>query len=328
MRKELYANAAAIPSTNGSAHGHLAIVMPTAEYNALPGVQPFPVPKAPGKLPTHAAGATGAQITETNRQHDFAAEQFTVYSQVAAALKSQIIAAIKPTYIRAIEHEDFGYGFVTALEMLQHLQDTYGSVTDVDLDRNRDTLCAPWIPDDNIEKLWQRIDTCQRLATNGKEPITDATAIRWISKVLEDTGVFTYALDTWRNKPTADRTMVNFRLHFRAENVERIRKATATSTGYNSANVATNTPAATTKPPAPTNGNTTETIFVDGTDSRLYYCWTHGLGFSKNHTSATCTKRADGHVTTATFKNPSGGCSNVTMNSPRTRRAPRPPAAV
>lgn len=99
MQKELYANAAAIPSTNGSAHGHLAIMMPTAEYDALPGVQPFPVPKAPGKLPTHATSATGAQITETNRQHDFAAEQFTVYSQVAAALKSQIIAAINPTYI-------------------------------------------------------------------------------------------------------------------------------------------------------------------------------------------------------------------------------------
>jgi hypothetical protein len=153
---------------------------------------------------------------------------------------------------------------------------------------------------------------------------------RWISKVLEDTGVFTYALDTWRNKPTVDRTMVNFRLHFRVENVERIRKATATSTGYHSANVATNTQAAPTKLPAyaPTNGNMTETIFVDGTDSRLYYCWTHGLGFSKNLTSATCTKRANRHVTTATFKKPAGGCSNVTMNSPRTCRAPCPPPAV
>lgn len=330
LRKELYANAAAIPSTNGGPHGHLAIIMAPAAYSAIPNVIPLPVPPAPGPLPVHPAGATGPQITEANRQHDFAAQQFSTYSQVAAALKSQVLQAVNPTYVRALEHTDFGYSFVTSLQLLQHLQDTYGTVTDVDLDRNREALCAPWAPDDNIEALWQRIDTCQRLATTGNEPITDTTAIRLVLAVLEKTGVFTYALDTWRNKPTADHNMANFRQHFRLENVERIRKATATSTGFHSANSATGAPATPKPPPArptPPN-NTSETVFVDGTDSRLYYCWTHGLGFSKNHTSASCTTRADGHVATATFKNPAGGSNKVTMNTPRSRRAPRPPAAT
>jgi hypothetical protein len=309
-------------------------MMTAADYNALPNAVPFPPPAAPGQLPVHAQNATGPQITETNRQHDFATRQFVTYNRVAAALKSQLIAAVNNTYIRALEDAAFGYSFVSAADILNHLQTTYGTVTNIDLDRNRELLCAPWTPDDNIEALWQRIDDCQRLARTGNEPIADATAIRLVLTVLEKTGVFTYALDTWRNKPAPDHTMSNFRLHFRLENIERIRKATATSTGYHSANIAvvattpapvsltTHHVAAIATPPhaAPQRQTTTKTIFVDGTDCRLYYCWTHGLGFSKNHTSSTCTNRTVGHIDTATFRNPQGGSNKVTMNTPRSRQ--------
>jgi hypothetical protein len=129
--------------------------------------------------------------------------------------------------------------------------------------------------------------------------------------------------------------MANFRLHLRLENIERIRKATATTAGYHSANVAITTSngallehhghhtaaVANALPPVSTPPHQSiETVFVDGTDCRLYYCWTHGLGFSRNHTSNTCTNRATGHVETATFKNPQGGSNKVTMNTPRSRR--------
>lgn len=316
MRKELYANATAIASSSGGTLGHLAIMMTPAAYLAIPTAVPFHVPAHPGPLPVHAAGATGPQITETNRQHDYATAMFSKYTKVAAALKAQIIAAVGKTYIRAIEDPVLGYSLVSALDLLTHLSTVYGEIKPVDLDKNLETLRAAWPPDNNIEALWERIDTCQQFAQTGNEAIADSTAIRIILTVLEQTGVFGYALDTWRAKPDADKTMVNFRSHFRSENTERIRKATATTSGFHSAHVAaaaTTASTASPPPPAHSRAHSTDAVIVDGTERRLYYCWTHGLGPSPAHTSETCTNRGDGHVATATYGNSHGGSTKLTM---------------
>ena len=37
------------------------------------------------------------------------------------------------------------------------------------------------------------------------------------------------------------------------------------------------------------------------------YCWTHGYKVHKNHTSATCKRKAPGHQDAATRENPMGG---------------------
>jgi hypothetical protein len=67
LQKELYANAQAMHSNAcGGNHGHLALVMPDADYLALAGEafiipqQAFIIPQHPGILPIHAQGTTGA----------------------------------------------------------------------------------------------------------------------------------------------------------------------------------------------------------------------------------------------------------------------------
>ena len=41
------------------------------------------------------------------------------------------------------------------------------------------------------------------------------------------------------------------------------------------------------------------------------YCWTHGFGKDPTHTSATCTRRAENHDTTATIHNMKGGNATI-----------------
>lgn len=333
LRKQLYANAKAIPTHLGGIYGHLSIMMDVTAYNALPGAIPFPPPANPGDLPAFTGTETQFQIQEVNRRYDLQVKQHATYIRAVESLKQQLIAAVGATYIRALEDPDFGYSFVTPLAILSHLTHLYGAVKAVDLDRNREALCAAWTPDDNIEALWLRIDTCQRLAHTGGEPIPDTTAMRLILTVLEKTGVFTYAIDTWRVKHPTMQSMAEFRTHFRTENEERVRKLTANTAGYHTANVATTAPApnpsyahAATTPtrPGPTTGTHTPTVFVDGHDCRMYYCWTHGLGFSKNHTSTTCNTRAPGHIETATIRNPQGGSDKLTFSTPRNERRRTP----
>ena len=43
----------------------------------------------------------------------------------------------------------------------------------------------------------------------------------------------------------------------------------------------------------------------------MYYCWTHGLGKNRKHTSATCNNKAEGHKDEATADNMMGGNNKI-----------------
>ena len=69
LTKEIYANAHAIPSTQGSGnHGHLGFIMPAATYLALAGVA-FQLPAHREDSPNLAATATQYQLAKGIRQY-------------------------------------------------------------------------------------------------------------------------------------------------------------------------------------------------------------------------------------------------------------------
>ena len=92
----------------GGAHGHLALVMPAADYLTLAGVA-FVMPVHPGAAPTHAAGATGPQITKTNWQYLQDKEIFETYCAVQQELKKKLIAAVPDVYLQTLCNPLFGY---------------------------------------------------------------------------------------------------------------------------------------------------------------------------------------------------------------------------
>jgi hypothetical protein len=61
MRKELCENATSVRSAQGGQRGHLGMVVPAAQHNALPGAQPWVDPQNPGalQLPANAAQELG-----------------------------------------------------------------------------------------------------------------------------------------------------------------------------------------------------------------------------------------------------------------------------
>lgn len=121
----------------------------------------------------------------------------------------------------------------------------------------------------------------QRYATAGNEPLSDAAIMRLTLPVFEATGVFTSAVEKWRDLDEANWTLPNYQLHFQKANKERRRKLTAQMAGYHGAHHAAITShqpaaapnhlplataaAATTPVPAPN--------FQVTTDSQqFYYC--------------------------------------------------------
>ncbi len=133
-------------------NGHLELVMPTAAY-VMRASAVSNEPQHPGVQPVHAANATAALITSTNRAYDHAMAKFKTCSTVKETLKQQVLSAVDPIYYQDLEDDTFGYADVLIPAIIQHLTTTYGTLTASDLEINRDHLTEAWNPDEPIENL-------------------------------------------------------------------------------------------------------------------------------------------------------------------------------
>lgn len=292
LKQQLNANAMAIPSTRGGGqHGMLALVIPPTTYDALANTQPWVNAVHPGIEPIHANAATAAQITETNRKYKQDLQEFMLISTVAAHLKKLLIEAVPDTFLKAKRDHLFGYANVTVLQLLTHLDLTYGTITATDLDLNEANMEKEWSPTQPLEDLWNQIELCQAFAKD-HDPISEKAAIRSACANLTKTGVFAEGLKEWRKTATADQTWQNLVIHFNKEDKERLLNVTAKQAGYAGA-AKTGSPKSTNSPPS---------------NIPMYYCWSHGLTPNNTHNSKTCTSRQPGHRDEATVDNMLGGC--------------------
>jgi hypothetical protein len=321
LQRQLYTNARAVDSPRGGGtHGHMAMLLGDAEYLARTGV-PFLVPVHPGAAPDAAVGATAAQIAEAIRVYNQTLADVTLYNRLSAALTAQILTAVNASFLSALEDPDFGFSDVTPRAMLEHLRTEYGTMTPEELERNRAALSDPWNLDDPIEDLWAKIANIQRVAALGHVPIPNITVITLTLAMLEKTGLLATTTEKFRLRPIDDWTLATFKAEFKLGNQERVRKLTAGTAGFHGAHQAIVTTPVSTAAVAvvtPTSAPAPVHVSIDG--GKMYYCWTHGLGTHRNHTSATCNHKAEGHRDDATAFKMKGG--NNTISSGRPRQLP------
>lgn len=326
LRRELFANAMAIPSTHwGGAHGHLGVVVTVAEYQTLANNAYVPLPP-PGNAPVHAAQATQFQIAETNRAFEAHKSDYNLVIAVTNRLRHLVIQAIEPLYLRALEEDEWGLSNKSIGDILEHLKAVYGSISAAEIEANRASLLTAWSIDQPIEVLWNRHNEIKQFALAANEPIPSRVFIDQTLTLFRNTGVFQSGLDAWRRRPEADITYPNLVLHFTAENIDRIQSLTVATAGYHHANAAIegetkieNLAAAvrdTHINPSPLrHPNNPFGIITSGPD--MFYCWTHGLGTNKGHTSRTCKSKATGHVDDATVFDLKGGSNRIMTGRPR-----------
>ena len=328
LKRQVLANLLAITSdVGGGAHGHAWLGLDDAAFTAMTGVAPI-VPIHPGPLPVYANGTSQPTIIAGNRVYDNNMLRFQTYQAIRSAVRSQILAAVPPTYYNTLEDAIFGYANVEILDLLEHLDDAYADVTASDLEKNRAKLSDPWNPDEPIEKLWKRILTIQQVATAAGDPISETATMALTTQALKKAGVYAHAITTWKDKPSADQTWANFRVHFSRQDKIRRDDLTAEAAGFHGANQANPAPSpaamegpvaalqqqladlqaafrANTSPPA--QPKTTQQAPCCSADIELWWCWSHGLSKQKNHDSENCRNTKPGHQTKATLTNRMGG---------------------
>ena len=170
LQQELNTNSSSYETTQGTGqHGLIVLTIAYNEYLIMAtndiddddiNVE-HPIPINPGPL---IANATVAQA----RTHGIELYHHGTYHSVDKALKQQLLKAVPDIYIASLHHDTTGYAGVTTLQLLTHLWETYGHISEADITANLKSFSDPWHPSTSIEALFQRIDDCRKFATAGE----------------------------------------------------------------------------------------------------------------------------------------------------------------
>ena len=152
LQQEVCANAASIGTTlGGGAHGHLELVMPNVQCIALGAGTPAFVRPARPPVPAYH-GPAGAVATDRENYENSLRIHVTC-NNVDNKLKQLIIAVIDPIYIKVLADQLLGYSNVTSEQILSHIANTCGVITQDNLAENVDKLEAAWDPVTPFESL-------------------------------------------------------------------------------------------------------------------------------------------------------------------------------
>jgi hypothetical protein len=118
-------------------------------------------------------------------------------------LKKQIISVFEPMYLDILNDNMVGYAIISARYMLDHLFETYGNITAVDLEINFENMRRAWDPQQPVESLFKQIQQC---ADYSETPPSLTMKIRWPKSPLEHCQI-------WQQQP--QQTEVSWQLLLR-----------------------------------------------------------------------------------------------------------------
>jgi hypothetical protein len=244
-RKFLQANSRAIDTHLGRGTlGHLGLIISDASYAMIaPTTEDGPTlwitPQAPGWAPANTDG-TAAQISAAHHIWEEDVQTYRTCTSVQQALKKQIISVFEPMYFDILNDNMAGYTNISARDMLDHLFETYGNITAVDLEINYEHMHRAWDPQQPVESLFKQIQDCDDYSESGGVLIGHLQQINMGYAKIFATGHFMSACRRWNEKPTAKKTWPQFKSHFAAAHRQhkQMQGESAATAGYHSANAA------------------------------------------------------------------------------------------
>jgi len=267
---------------------YLRLVTNEADYLRISGeTTDFTVPAFPAPV-NHATTTSAVQVAKDDSTFKVNHAKALRYQEVESALKNSYISAVGPEYLATLEHADLGFSHVSVLDIMEHLQAHYGTVSTAQLSDNELQMRKTWNLPSTIESLWKQLDDGKNFASGSAVPIDDARVVLYAKELLLATGVteFKKAIETFEALTTNEQTWVKFKKDLTDEYNKLPLTLTSSTAGYHANQV--------TDPPS------------DASD--FLYCWTHGLKFGRAaHRGTGCNNKAPGHIDTATVFNMQGG---------------------
>jgi hypothetical protein len=210
-RTFLQANSRAIDThLGGGTLGHLDLIISDVSYSIIsPPTAEEPTfwktTNAPGRAPATMDG-TAAQISAACHVWEEDVQTYRTCTSVQQALKKQIISVFEPMYLDILNDNMVGYANISAGDMLDHLFETYGNITAVDLEINFEHMRRAWDPQQLVETLFKQIQDCADYSEAGGVPICHSQNINVGYAKIFATGHFMSSCRRWNEKPSTEKT--------------------------------------------------------------------------------------------------------------------------
>jgi hypothetical protein len=241
---KLNANAASVYSARGDGLlGHLALTINSVNYKSRSkGNVDFDTLVNPPASPTHKDNATEAEIADDNHKHTDLRREFVQWHNIDAVLRNLLIAAVPGTFLATMKNPVTGFSNVTCLELLTHLHNNYGNITEQELEANVLRMRALWNPPTAIESLFVQIEDGVAFTAEGPDEPTKPTTLRWAYNIVARTGRYDITCREWRqlHPDTSTKNWAKFKTHFKAADRDMRNQDTTGTTGYHGAHAATN----------------------------------------------------------------------------------------
>jgi hypothetical protein len=231
--------------TCAEAHlGHLGLIISDASYAIIsPTKNDKPTlwiaPQSPGRAPANTDG-TAAQISAARHIWEEDVQTYRTCTSVQQALKKQIISVFEPMYLDIFNDNMVGYANISERDMSDHLFETYGNITAVDLEINFEHMRWAWDPQQPVETLFNQIQDCAYYSEAGGVLIGHPQQINVGYAKIFATGHFMSACRRWNEKLTVEKTWTQFKSHFAAAHRQhkQMQGESAATASYHSANAA------------------------------------------------------------------------------------------
>ena len=210
----LKSNAASVQTTlGGGTHGHLGLVILPALYLVVTG-HDFVAPANPGSTPTIPNGATNAQIGVITRQFNAEYKEYQECTRTDQALKQLLLGAVDDIYVSSLRNQYTGYTTLSTMNILTHLYDAYGQITDLDLDNNEKRMKTPYDPNLPIDNLFHQIEAAEEFAITGNSPFTARQIVNTAFLLIFASNAYNDECKEWKRRPQAQKTWANFKTTF------------------------------------------------------------------------------------------------------------------
>jgi hypothetical protein len=159
---------------------------------------------------------------------------------VQQASKKQIISVFEPMYLDILNDNMVGYANISSRDMWDHLFETYGNITAVDLEINFEHMRRAWDPQQPVESLFKQIQDCADYSESGGVLIGNRQKINVGYAKIFATGHFMSACRRWNEKHTIEKTWTQFKSHFAVAHLQhnQMQGESSDTAGYHSENAA------------------------------------------------------------------------------------------
>jgi hypothetical protein len=143
-------------------------------------------------------------------------------------------------YLDILNDNIMGYDNISARDMLDHLFETYGNITAVDLEINFEHMRRARDPQQPMETLFKNIQDCADYSEAGSVLIGHPQQINVGYAKIFATGHLMSDCRRWNEKPSAEKTLTHFKSHFAAAHRQhkQMQGESAATAGYHSESAA------------------------------------------------------------------------------------------